>query len=140
KEHTTILDLVDDAHTFFLDYHRILDQNKILIEEIKEWYGQSGDYPTLSFHLLYDFLEVDMLPSVKVDYLDYFYKEKFHNTFSVFGETVTTYNENLTYLFRDIEKNMDKITHIIALRINSICLNSKRYYPIKVYHSGKKTP
>jgi transcription-repair coupling factor (superfamily II helicase) len=114
QKHTTLLDMVDDAYTFFLDYHRILDQNNILIEEIKEWYLQSGDYPKMSFNLLYDFLEVDQKPSIKVDYLDYFYKEKFQNTYAIFGETITTYNENMTYFFNDLQKHMDHITHILA--------------------------
>jgi transcription-repair coupling factor (superfamily II helicase) len=114
QKHTTLLDMVDDAYTFFLDYHRILDQNNILIEEIKEWYLQSGDYPKMSFNLLYDFLEVDQKPSVKVDYLDYFYKEKFQNTFSIFGETITTYNENMAYFFNDLQKHINQITHILA--------------------------
>lgn len=114
--HTTLLDLVDHAHTFFLDYHRIIDQNKILIEEIKEWYMQAGDYPKLSFNLLYDFLEVDHFPSVKVDYLDFFYKEDFKHTYSVFGESITPYNENLEYFFNDLSKDQDKLTQIIAFK------------------------
>ncbi len=115
-KHTTLLDLVENAHTFYLDYHRIIDQNNILIEEIKEWYEQAGDYPKMAFNLLYDFLEVDRLPFIKVDYLDYFYKEKFPNTYSVFGESVTTYNENLEYFFIDLEKHKDKLTHILAFQ------------------------
>jgi transcription-repair coupling factor (superfamily II helicase) len=116
KNHTTILDLVDDGHAFFLDYHRILQQNDILIEEIKEWYMETNDYTKLSFNLLYDFLEVDRIHSIKVDYLDYFYQEKFPNTYSIFGESITTYNENLEYFFNDLEKYENKYTQIIAFQ------------------------
>ena len=140
EKHTTILDLTDNSHTFFLDYHRILDQNNILIEEIKDWYSQAGDYPKMQFHLLYDFLEVDRLPSVKVDYLDYFYKEKFPNTFSVFGETVTTYNENLDYFFKDIEKNIDKITHILAFSDKKYMINFKEILKNKGLAFNDQTP
>ena len=115
-KHTTILDLTEKTHTFFLDYHRIIDQNKILIEEIKEWYMQAGDYPKLSFNLLYDFLEADHYPSVKVDYLDFFYKEKFKHQYSVFGESITPYNENLDYFFKDLSKDNNNITQIIAFQ------------------------
>ncbi|MGE4571156.1 MAG: transcription-repair coupling factor [Candidatus Izemoplasmatales bacterium] len=116
EKHTTLLDLADNAHTFFLDYHRILDQNQILIEEIKEWYEQANDYPKMRFNLLYDFLEVDRLTSIKIDYLDFFYKEKFPYTYSIFGESVTTYNENLEYFFNDLEKNKNKLTHVLAFQ------------------------
>ncbi|MCF7924061.1 MAG: transcription-repair coupling factor [Candidatus Izimaplasma sp.] len=114
KEHTTVLDLKKNAKVFYLDYHRILEQNQLLIEEIKEWYEQTEDYPRMDFKVLYDFLEVDRLPSIKVDYLDYFYKEKFINTYSIFGESIITYNENLDYLFRDLANNSDKTTQILA--------------------------
>ncbi|MFW5888921.1 MAG: transcription-repair coupling factor [Bacillota bacterium] len=120
KNHTTVLDLKPNAKTFFLDYHRIIQQNQLLIEEIKEWYEQTSDYPKMNFNVLYDFLEVDRLPSIKVDYLDYFYKEKFNNTFSIFGESITTYNQNLDYLYRDLAKDSEKLTQIIAF-------NSKKY-------------
>ncbi|MFP4478615.1 MAG: transcription-repair coupling factor [Candidatus Izemoplasmatales bacterium] len=116
EKHNTILDLVDDSRVMYLDYHRILEQNTLLIEEIKEWYDQTNDYPKMGFNLIYDFLEVDQFPSIKVDYLDYFYKEKFPNTYSIFGESVTTYNENLEYLFRDLEKTKDSLTQIIAFK------------------------
>lgn len=116
NHHTTLLDLADHAHTFFLDYHRILEQNKILVEEIKEWYMQSGDYPKLSFNLLYNFLEVDRYPSVKVDYLDFFYKEEFKHTYSIFGESITPYNENLDYFFNDLSKHQNKLTQIVAFK------------------------
>lgn len=114
RTETTILDLVKDAKVFYLDYHKILDQNKILIEEIKEWYSEASDYPKMGFHLLYDFAKVNRHSSVKVDYLDYFYKEDFKNTYSIFGETITTYNENLEYFFQDLEKNMHTLTHILS--------------------------
>jgi len=114
KKHTTILDLVDDAHLLYLDYHRILEQNNILIEEIKEWYTQANDYPKMGFNLLYNFVEVDHLLSIKVDYLDYFYKEKFENNYSIFGESVTTYNENLEYFFQDLSKHQYDLTQVIA--------------------------
>jgi len=116
EKHNTILDLVNESKVMYLDYHRILEQNSLLIEEIKEWYSQTNDYPKMGFNLIYDFLEVDQFPSIKVDYLDYFYKEKFQNTYSIFGEPVTTYNENLEYFFRDLEKTKDSLTHIIAFK------------------------
>ncbi|MFO7968901.1 MAG: transcription-repair coupling factor [Bacillota bacterium] len=120
KNHTTVLDLKPNAKAIYLDYHRIIEQNKLLIEEIKEWYEQTEDYPKMDFNVLYDFLEVDRLPSIKVDYLDYFYKEKFNNIYSIFGESITTYNENLEYLYRDLSKDSDKLTQIIAF-------DSKKY-------------
>lgn len=126
EKHTTLLDLVENGHTFFLDYHRIMDQNKILIEEIKEWYNQAGDYPKISFNLLYDFLEVDHFPSVKVDFLDFFYKEKFSQTYSVFGEAITPYNENLEYFFNDLAKHQNQLTQIIAFQDNKYMQEFKK--------------
>ncbi|QWC00032.1 transcription-repair coupling factor [Mycoplasmatota bacterium] len=116
EKHNTILDLVDESKVMFLDYHRILEQNDLLLEEIKEWYDQTDDYPKMGFNLIYDFLEVDHYTSMKVDYLDYFYKENFTNTYSIFGESVTTYNENLDYFFKDLSNNKDTLTHIITFQ------------------------
>jgi len=113
-KHYTISDLCNNSKIFFLDYYRITEQNKILIEEIKDWYMQTSDYPKMDFTILYDFNELINKKGVKVDYLDFAYKNQFKNVFSIFGEEVITYNENLNYLFKDLEKNLNKITQIIA--------------------------
>lgn len=113
-KHYTIYDLVKNGKIFFLDYKRIIEQNSILIEEIKEWYMSSNDYPKMQFDILYDFNELIIKPSIKVDYLDYAYQDKFNHVFSIFGEEVITYNDNLNYLFRDLKNNIGKTTQIIA--------------------------
>ncbi len=112
--HYTITDLIDNAKVFFLDYHRIIEQNEILIGEIKEWYMQTSDYPKMNFTILYDFNELVNKKGVKVDYLDFAYKSQFKNIFSIFGEEVITYNENLNYLFRDLKNNLEKRTQFVA--------------------------
>jgi len=112
--HYTITDLTDNAKVFFLDYHRIIEQNEILIGEIKEWYMQTSDYPKMNFTILYDFNELVNKKGVKVDYLDFAYKSQFKNIFSIFGEEVITYNENLNYLFRDLKNNLEKRTQFVA--------------------------
>ncbi|MDA3931723.1 MAG: hypothetical protein PF513_03210, partial [Tenericutes bacterium] len=53
EKHNTILDLVDESKVMYLDYHRVLEQNTLLIEEIKEWYDQTNDYPKMGFNLIY---------------------------------------------------------------------------------------
>lgn len=113
-KHYTIVDLQKKAKIFFLDYKRICEQNDILIEEIKEWYMSTSDYPKMQFDILYDFNELIIKPSIKVDYLDYAYKRQFNHTYSIFGEEVITYNDNLNYLFRDLKNNINKTTQIIA--------------------------
>jgi transcription-repair coupling factor (superfamily II helicase) len=125
KKHYKLIDLVDNAKLFFLDYHRSVEQNEILIEEIKEWYMQNSDYPKMDFTILYDFNELSILPGVKVDYLDYSYKSQFKNVISIFGEEVITYNENLSYLFREIKNNLNKYVQVIAFETNKNLLAFK---------------
>lgn len=112
--HHTVVNIAEDAQVFFLDYHRSIEQNEILVEEIKEWYMQNNDYPKMDFNVLYDFNELLIKPGIKVDYLDYAYKNKFKNTFSIFGEEVITYNDNYAFLFRDIKNSIGKFRQIIA--------------------------
>ncbi len=114
KNHYTISDLAKNSKIFCLDYHRLIEQNEILIEEIKEWYMSSNDYPKMGFTILYDFNELIIKPGIKVDYLDYSYKSQFKNSYSIFGEEVITFNDNYTYLFKEIERLNTKITQIIA--------------------------
>lgn len=118
ESHYKIIDLIENAKIFFLDYHRSIEQNEILIEEIKEWYMQSSNYPKMNFDILYDFNELINLGGVKVDYLDYSYKTDFKNVFSIFGEEIITYNENLNYLFRELKNNLNKKLQIVAFGNN----------------------
>ena len=113
-KHYKVLDLVENGKIFFLDYHRSIEQNEILIEEIKEWYMQTSDYPKMDFDILYDFNELVVNHGIKADYLDYEYKNRFKNIFSIFGEEPITYNDNLNYLYRELRNNLYKNTQIIA--------------------------
>ena len=114
KEHFTILDFVKSKRMYLFDYHRIQEQNKILIEEIKDWYLSSSDYPKMEFSMLYDFNEALRNNSVIIDYLDYQYKDEFKKRFSVFGKEVMTYSENLDLLYRELAKNRDKLTQVVS--------------------------
>ena len=113
-KHHKIIDLVDNPKLFFLDYHRSIEQNEILVEEIKDWYMQTNDYTKMDFDILYDINEILNTSGVIVDYLDFAYKSDYKHVFSLFGESVITYNENLNYLFRDIKKHLGKTNQIIA--------------------------
>jgi transcription-repair coupling factor (superfamily II helicase) len=116
EEHYTILDLSNNPCVFLVDYHRIKEQNNILVEEIKDWYLTSSDYPKMEFSMLYDFNEIFMNKTVLFDYLEYAYQKEFKNTFSVFGKEVVTYSENLDLLYRELAKNRDKLTTIISFK------------------------
>jgi len=116
EKHNTILELSEEKSVFFFDYHRIVEQNKILIEEIKDWYLTSGDYPKINFSMLYDLNEVFVNDNVMIDYLDYKNNYKFDAIFSVFGKEAITYNENLDLLYSELKKNLGKKTQIIALK------------------------
>ncbi|MBN2876734.1 MAG: transcription-repair coupling factor [Bacilli bacterium] len=111
--HYTILDLVETKHLFFLDYHRILEQNNILIEEIKDWYLGAGDYPKMQFSMMYDLNEVFINPSVMIDYLEYKYSDN-HRNISVFGKEVLTYSDNLELLYRELKRYFNKKTQVIS--------------------------
>ncbi len=115
-KHYTLIDLVEDKSLFFLDYHRIIEQNKILIEEIKDWYLSSGDYPKINFSMLYDFNEILGNKSVMVDYLEYRYKHEGAKVLSIFGKEVMTYTENINLLYTELSRNLGKKTQIIAFK------------------------
>ena len=114
NKHYKITDLVPNPKIFFLDYNRIIQQNEIIIDEIREWYMQTSDYPKMNFDILYDFNEIEQIKGVRVDYLDYVQNRNFKHVFSLFGEEIITYNENLNYLFRDLKNNIGKYVQIIA--------------------------
>ncbi len=115
-KHYTILDLSANSHVFYLDFHRITEQNKILIEEIKDWYMSAEDYPKLEFNMIYDFNEMLLNKSVMFDYLDYKYKENYNHVFSIFGKEPITYSENLDILYKELTKNMGSKTQIISFK------------------------
>ena len=118
KKHKTILDFTEHKTVFFLDFLRLKEQNKILIEEIKEWYINSEDYPKMEFSMLYDFNEILNNKAVFIDYLEYSHKNEFKNQFSVFGKETLTYSNDINLLYRDLIKNNDKKTTVIALKNN----------------------
>lgn len=138
EKHYKVTDIVKNSKVFFLDYHRSIEQHEILIEEIKEWYMQSNDYVKMNFEVLYDINEVSIYPGVKVDYLDYNYRNEFKNVFSIFGEEVITYNDNLEYLFRDISNNLNKYIQIVAFENeNSLLVFKNKLDKINIPNSTK---
>ncbi len=116
KKHYTILDLAKSKHLFFFDYHRIIEQNKILIEEIQNWYMSSENYSMMNFSILYDFNEILSNNSVNIDYLEYKYNNNEYPIISVFGKEVITYNQDLDLLYRELNKNINIKTQIIAFQ------------------------
>ncbi|XMB71548.1 transcription-repair coupling factor [Mycoplasmatota bacterium WC30] len=116
KEHFTILDYSKNANLFLIDFHRIKEQNKILIEEIKDWYMSASDYPKLEFSMLYDFNELLNNKSVIMDYLDYQYKKDYPIQYSIFGKEALTYSDNLDFLYRELSKNSGIFTQVIAFK------------------------
>jgi len=116
EKHKTILDYTNKKTVFFLDFLRLKEQNKILIEEIKEWYLNSGDYPKMEFNMLYDFNEVLNNKSVLIDYLDYSYKKDYQKQYSIFGKEVLTYSNDLNMLYNDLIKNNNTKTTIISFK------------------------
>lgn len=114
EKHHTIVDFSENKTIFFFDFHRLIEQNKILIEEIKEWYLSASDYPKMEFSIVYDFNDLLNKKSVMIDYLEYMYKEDYTNKFSVFGKEPMIYTQNLDLLYRELEKNIDKKTQLVA--------------------------
>lgn len=114
EQHYTIKDYSQNKHLFLFDFHRLNDQNNILIEEIKEWYMSTDDYPKMSFSMIYDFNELLLENGVYIDYLDYQYKDKFQHRFSVFGKEPMIYSQNLDLLYRELVKNLGQKTQVIA--------------------------
>lgn len=115
-KHYTIADFSKKKTLFFVDYHRIVEQNKILIEEVKDWYLTSSDYPKMGFSVLYDFNELLVKKSVMIDYLEYQYEEKAKIKFSIFGKEILVYSQNLDLLYRDLSNNIGKKTQLITFK------------------------
>lgn len=115
-KHYTLADFSENKTLFFVDYHRIVEQNNILIEEVKDWYMTSSDYPKMGFSVLYDFNELLVKKSVMIDYLEYQYEEQSKNTFSVFGKEILVYSQNLDMLYRDLSNNIGKKTQLITFK------------------------
>ena len=116
EKHYTLSDFSENKTIFFIDYHRIIEQNKILIEEIKDWYLSSSDYPKMGFSVLYDFNELLVKKSVMVDYLEYQYNNSNNITFSVFGKEILVYSQNLDMLYKDLSNNIGKKTQLITFK------------------------
>ena len=116
NKHYTILDLAKAKRLFFFDYHRIVEQNKILVEEIKNWYMSSNNYSKMNFSILYNFNEILFNNSVNIDYLEYKYNNSEYPIISVFGKEVITYNQDLDLLYRELSKNINIKTQIISFQ------------------------
>jgi len=118
ENHYTLSDFSANKTIFFIDYHRIIEQNKILIEEIKDWYLSSSDYPKMGFSVLYDFNELLVKKSVMVDYLEYQYESTNDITFSVFGKEILVYSQNLDMLYKDLSNYIGQKTQLITFKNN----------------------
>ena len=115
-KHYTLSDFSDKKTLFFIDYHRIVEQNRILVEEVKDWYLSSSDYPKMGFNVLYDFNELLVKKSVMIDYLEYQYSQDTGQTYSVFGKEILVYSQNLDMLYRDLASNIGKKTQLITFK------------------------
>lgn len=132
EKRTTILSYIDDPTIFFLDAHRIDEQVKIMIEEIKDWYLATNDYPKMGFELIYPIEEMIFPKKIDVDYFDYATEKVYENTVSFFGKEVLSYQSNLDLFASDIRTEISRNTLVIAISSN------KRLAEVKSFLEDKK--
>ncbi len=114
KKHLTILDLICQPTIFYMDYHRIINQYDLMVEEISDWYLSTDDYPKMSFELLYSLHELHYSQGIFVDTFQFKYKELFDESFSFFGKEVLSFQGNTDLFISDIQSDISKKTLIIA--------------------------
>lgn len=114
KKHLTILDLIEQPLLYIMDYHRILSQYDIMVNEIGDWYLSTDDYPKMSFDLLYSLHELNYKQAVFVDTFEFKYKENFDKTFSFFGKEVLSYQGNVSLFLSDIGSECNKNTILLV--------------------------
>ncbi|MGD9909507.1 MAG: transcription-repair coupling factor [Candidatus Izemoplasmatales bacterium] len=134
QKRTTILDYVEKPTVFFMDNHRIKEQVKIMIEEIKDWYLSTSDYPKMGFDLIYPIDEMEFQKRVDVDYFDYADKGDYENQFSLFGKEILSYRSNLDLFVSDIRTEIGRNTLIIAVS------SKKNFVEIKSIFDENKIP
>lgn len=125
KKRTTILDYINDPTVFFFDAHRIDEQVKIMVEEIKDWYLSTSDYPKMGFELIYPLEEMRFPKKVDVDYFDFATDKNYTDTISLFGKEVLSYHSNLDLFASDIRTETNRNTLVIAIS------SKKNYIEIK---------
>lgn len=121
KKHYTIIDYIHNPVVFFMDYHRIKEQVSLMIEEIRQWYLSTSDYPKMGFELLYQLEEQHFHQGIYFDYFDFHNEEVFDHTVSLFGKDVLSYNSNLDLFTSDIQSEINRNTLVIAVS----CQNKK---------------
>ncbi|MBU0997507.1 MAG: transcription-repair coupling factor [Firmicutes bacterium] len=114
KKHLTILDLIEKPTVFFMDYHRIIDQYDLMVEEISDWYLSTDDYPKMSFELLYSLHELNYNQGVFIDFFEFKYKQTFDTALSFFGKEVLSFQGNTELFISDIRSDIANKTVIIT--------------------------
>ncbi len=114
-KHYTILDYIDNPTVFFFDNHRTSEQVSLMVEEIRDWYLTTSDYPKMGFDLVYDIDELKIPRRVDFDYFDYATKKTYTSTYSLFGKEVLSYQSNLDLFVSDILSETNRNTLLIAI-------------------------
>jgi len=134
SKRNTILDYIDHPTVIFMDNHRIKEQVKIMIEEIKDWYLTTSDYPKMGFDLIYPIDEMTFEKRVDIDYFEYADKGEYKSEFSLFGKEILSYRSNLDLFVSDIRTEVGRNTLILAIS------TKKNFVEIKSLLEENKIP
>ncbi len=108
----TILDFIDNQIVIYWDNNRIIDNYKVIISDITDWYENTDDYPKIGFDLVKD---INYVYAEKSFYLDMFGDNKtIKNTINVQAKEPMIYNNNLHMAINDFKKYNGFTTVIIA--------------------------
>lgn len=115
-EKTTLLDLFDDPLVCFYDYHRVLEQFDLMIQETTEWYLATNDYARMGFDMLFDLRLLPIRRKIAMDFLDRSYPESWDEVIKIYGREPAKYDGDFEMFLRDAGNVAKKNILIVALR------------------------
>jgi transcription-repair coupling factor (superfamily II helicase) len=112
----TLVDFFRNPLVVFADYHRVVESERMVIEEATDWYLSMEDYLKVGFKPFIPLLEITKAQTIHIDVFHYEYRFAFDQELRLPGKTPTRYEGDFEYLFRDLTSNVRPKTFVLAMK------------------------
>ncbi len=111
----TILDFLSNKTVFFFSYSRIIDQYRLLQQDLSNWYIHTSDYARMGFSFFYPLEEIKILQPIYLNYLIDISKAVVDKNFSITGNEPLKFDGNINLLIQELKEKNESVTILITV-------------------------
>ncbi len=112
----TILDFLPNKLVFFFNYGRVIDQYKLLQQDLSDWFIHTSDYAKMGFSFFYPLEEIEIIQPIFLNYLIDISNVEVDKKFSFTGNEPLKFDGNLNLLIQQLKENSKSVTTLISVR------------------------